>query len=80
MEECAICLEYMETDVTLLTCLHKYHTACILYSRITYNQLMCPLCRKEALFMARCNLKYNSDNSVSYIPYKLPKVGCCNIM
>ncbi len=80
MEECAICLEPMKTDVTLLTCLHKFHTICILNHRISYNNDKCPLCREKAKFMNRCNLNYNKDGSISYTPYKIKSVGCCNIM
>ena len=79
MEECAICLEVMKTDVTLLSCLHKFHTLCILNNRMIYRKHHCPICREEARFVARCNLKYNDDCSVSYSPYKDPKM-CCNIM
>ena len=77
MIECPICLGNMKTDITLLGCLHKYHTLCILEYRKRSDIFLCPMCRSEGEFLTRCNLKYNPDGSVSYKPMK----KClCNIM
>lgn len=77
MLECPICLGDMKTDVTLLECLHKYHTSCILEYRKTVDVFLCPICRYQAKFLTRCDLKYNTDGSVSYKPMKKCS---CNVM
>lgn len=77
MEECVICLEIMKTDIILLNCLHKFHTLCILKYKNSYNCSLCPICRQDAIFMTRCNLRENKDGSVSYMARKNT---CCEIM
>ena len=79
MEECSICLELMKTDVTLLRCLHTFHTSCILKYRMRYKKTLCPICRRDAIFVSRCNLTENQDGTIAYSQFKEPR-GCCNIM
>lgn len=78
MEDCAICLEPMKTDIVLLRCLHKFHTECILHSRVNHNNFGCPICRRNAEFLTRCNIKKNTDGSISYTPFR--EKCCCSIM
>ena len=80
MEECSICLEIMETDIILLTCLHKFHTSCILLYKAIYKNKPCPICRVKSTILSRCNIKKNKDGSISYTLYKIPETFCCNIL
>jgi len=80
MEECTICLEPLKTDITILRCLHKFHTGCILKYKYRHKQNFCPICRRKSIFLSRCNVEKNEDNTLSYTEFKETKNKCCNIM
>jgi hypothetical protein len=45
-DECSICQEYMNKDITKLKCGHEFHTKCI--DKWFRVETTCPLCRKVA--------------------------------
>ena len=42
--ECCICLDYMENDISILSCLHKFHNECIINWFSKKNKSICPIC------------------------------------
>ena len=43
--ECSICFEKLTSNVTILPCIHKYHSNCI--NEWHNHSYTCPQCRKE---------------------------------
>lgn len=43
LDECSICLEDMERDVSVMPCKHYFHTRC-LKTWVTHD-MRCPICR-----------------------------------
>lgn len=78
MEECSICLESLEADITVLKCLHHFHTKCIINYVVKYKKDKCPICRSPAIYLNRCSIKYVNGDPV-YYKYT-PKVSCCSIL
>ena len=52
-EECAICLEDLEDDITSLKCGHVFHTNCIL--NVLAQQGKCPICRADIVINHKVN-------------------------
>ncbi len=70
MAECAICLEPIKSNRSVLQCGHVFHSACM-KKMIKYNDT-CPLCRKQVklrycccLFLAPCKARRQSSTSSS---------------
>lgn len=70
MEECCICLDLLKTDITILKCLHKFHTKC-LYDNFKYSNT-CPLCRQDMYIIARVDACIVNE-SLTYVKYKKQK-------
>ena len=51
IEECCICLEYLNNDLKILQCGHKIHNRCILKMQNSKcpSKYKCPLCREKIL-------------------------------
>lgn len=67
MEECCICLEKLKADITLLKCLHKFHSKC-LYNTFKYSH-QCPLCREDIIIIANVDTCI-INGTVTYVKRK----------
>lgn len=77
MEECAICLENMRTDISILCCFHKFHTNCII-SWYLKNKF-CPICRSYITPISICDIKEDNQGNLVYVKRKQKK-NCCVIL
>ncbi|XP_050526926.1 uncharacterized protein LOC126897409 [Daktulosphaira vitifoliae] len=72
---CVMCHEEMNVnDFIHPCCTVKYHKKC-LYKFITYNKLICPICKKNPFERIRMCHKCQTDKSDN----ELEKMKCCGI-
>lgn len=69
MDECCICLEELDTELTVLPCNHKLHIHCLEtlvktnQHQNNNNRFTCPLCRSEhSIVTINSNGDGNDDN------------------
>ena len=74
MEECAICLDPLKTDLVVLHCFHKFHTKCIIKNKKYSHQ--CPICRNPMITISRVD--YVVKNGVGFYEPHIHKT--CNIL
>ena len=65
-EECSICLNTFDNEISILDCGHKFHTSCI--ERWSQIKPTCPLCRK--FIYSQLNIKARKHKNV-FIKYDI---------
>ena len=70
--ECAICFEYMDNDIAILSCLHKFHNNCIVAWFSKKNKPICPICN-NIVFISN-TLKRKIEDNKRETTRKLPIV------
>ena len=75
--ECSICLEYMVYDIAILSCLHNFHTNCIIAWFTKKDKSICPICNNIVFISNTLNKKINYTKSertrkLPIIPFQHP--------